>query len=287
MLDVPFAMADASSLTAAGYVGEDVENVVRKLVENADGDIEKAQRGICYIDEIDKLSRKGENLSITRDVGGEGVQQALLKIVEGAEIEVALKGQRKHPMAETIKIDTTNILFIVGGSFEGIDKIIQERKNKNKKGLGFGAEVHSKKEIDINECILEVESEDLRKFGMLPEFVGRFPILSPMQQLSENALMKILIEPKNALLKQYKELLKMDNVEIEFTQDALKEIVAKAIKKKTGARSLRSILEETLLPHMFSIPDQKNLLKITINKDCVLKTGDPIFQYKEQIPKEA
>ena len=260
---------------------EDVENVVRKLVDAADGDIDRAQRGIIYIDEIDKLSRKGENPSITRDVGGEGVQQALLKIIEGAEVEVAPKGQRKHPMADTIKVDTSNILFIVGGSFEGIEKVIEKRQSKSISSMGFGATVKSKEEKSLNDYILDVKAEDLKKFGMLPEFIGRMPIIAPLQELNREALIKILTEPKNALVKQYKELLRVDGVELEFTKEALEAIADKAIERKTGARSLRSIMEETLLRHMFSIPDHKDIIKLTITEKCVTEGAEPKIEYKQ------
>lgn len=256
--------------------------MVRLLVENANGDIEKAQRGIIYIDEIDKLSRKGENPSITRDVGGEGVQQALLKIIEGSIVEVAPKGSRKHPMAETIKVDTSNILFIVGGSFEGIDKIIEKRQKTNKSGMGFGAAVESKTEKSINDFILDVKAEDLKKFGMLPEFIGRLPVIAPLQELSEEALMQILTEPKNALVKQYQELMRVDGVELEFTPEALTEIAKLAQKRKTGARSLRSIIEEVLLPHMFSVPDEE-IEKLIITKETVVDKKEPIKEFKSKV----
>lgn len=281
MLDVPFAMADATSITSNGYVGDDPEIVIQRLIQAADGDIEKAQRGIIYIDEIDKLSRKGENPSITRDVGGEGVQQALLKIIEGTVIDVPLKGSRKHPLQETVSIDTSNILFIVGGSFEGIEKIIQKRQKSNQAGMGFGAKVESKEEKSINEYILDVKTDDLKKFGMLPEFIGRIPVIAPLQELDEEALIKILTEPKNALVKQYQELMRVDGVELEFTPESLQEIAKKAKERKTGARALRSIMEEILLPHMFSIPDDKNLEKIIITKETVLNGTEPIKEYKQ------
>lgn len=282
-LDVPFAMADATSITASGYVGDDPEIVLQRLLEAANGDVEKAQKGIVYIDEIDKLSRKGENPSITRDVGGEGVQQALLKIIEGSQIDVPVKGTRKHPMQETVTIDTSNILFIVGGSFEGIENIIKKRQDKGKFGIGFGSEVKSKEnEKTFNDLILDIKSEDLRKFGMLPEFIGRLPVICPLQELNEEALIKILTEPKNALVKQYQELLRIDGVELAFTEDALKAIANKAIERKTGARSLRAIMEETLLPHMFSIPDSKDIEKIIITKECVTDKAEPTYSYKEK-----
>ncbi|MED1125234.1 ATP-dependent Clp protease ATP-binding subunit ClpX [Bacillus atrophaeus] len=283
MLNVPFAMADATSLTQSGYVGEDPENVVRLLVENADGDIGRAQKGIIYIDEIDKLSRKGENPSISRDVGGEGVQQALLKILEGATIEVAPKGQRKHPLQETMKIDTSNILFIVGGSFEGIEKVIEKRQKRNKTSMGFGATVESKEEKPFNDYILDVKAEDLKKFGMLPELIGRLPVIAPLQELDEEALTKILTEPKNALIKQYQELMRVDGVELEFTPEAITEITKLAQERKTGARSLRSIIEETLLPHMFAVPDDKDVAKLIITKETVVDRAEPIKEYKKEV----
>jgi ATP-dependent Clp protease ATP-binding subunit ClpX len=282
-LGVPFASADATNLTAAGYVGEDVENVVRVLVENADGDIELAQKGIIYIDEIDKLSRKGENVSITRDVGGEGVQQALLKMIEGTTVEVPPKGGRKHPTQTTYKVDTTDILFIVGGSFEGIEKIIEQRLNDANKSanLGFGSNPEKKKSRTYDELVKDVKVEDLKKFGMLPEFLGRVPIICPMQQLDRNAMLQVLTEPKNALCKQYQKLFAMDGVELEFTTEALHAIADKAIARKTGARALRSIMEDTLLPYMKSTPDDETISKITITEDCVLKKADPDIERKE------
>ena len=258
---------------------EDVENCVRGLLDAADGDIDRAQRGIIYLDEIDKVGRKSENPSITRDVGGEGVQQALLKIVEGSLIEVAPKGQRKHPNQETTKIDTSKILFIVGGSFEGIQDIIKTRLRKSEQvGLGFGSNNIDKSKEEYNKLILSVEAEDLRAFGMIPEFVGRFPILCPMQDLTEEALCRILTEPKNALVKQYQELMKIDGIELEFQEDALKEIAAKALKRKTGARGLRGILEDLLLPHMYSMPDMPHPTRLTITREAVLKTAAPIIE---------
>lgn len=279
-LGVPFAQADATNLTAAGYVGEDVENVIRVLVENADGDIRRAQQGIVYIDEIDKLSRKGENVSITRDVGGEGVQQAILKMVEGTIVEVPPKGGRKHPNADTYKVDTTNILFICGGSFEGIEKIIDKRL-ATKSTIGFGSDVKAKEQKTLNELVMDVTVEDLKKFGMLPEFLGRMPILCPMQQLNRDALLDILTKPKNALVKQYQELIRMDNVELAFTDEALLAVADKAIERKTGARALRSIMENVLLNHMKTFPDDPSITKVTITEECVTKNAEPEIERKE------
>ncbi|WP_312339173.1 ATP-dependent Clp protease ATP-binding subunit ClpX [Anaerospora hongkongensis] len=281
ILDVPFAMADATNLTQAGYVGEDVENVIRLLVENADGNIEKAERGIIYIDEIDKLSRKSENLSITRDVGGEGVQQALLKIIEGSIVEIIEKGQRKHPTAQTAKVNTANILFIVGGSFEGIEKHIAKRQKASKSRLGFGNAI-AQEEKSFNNLINDIKVEDLKKFGMLPELLGRLPILCPLQELDETALLKILTEPKNALVKQFQELMRIDNVELEFTEDALKAIAKKAIERKTGARALRSILEDTMLIHKYMIPELENVSKAIITDQCVNNGAEPIYEYSDK-----
>lgn len=282
ILDVPFAIADATTLTEAGYVGEDVENVVRRLLDNADGDIEAAERGIIYIDEIDKLSRKGENPSISRDVSGEGVQQALLKIIEGSEVEVASKGMRKHPMAETTKINTANILFIVGGSFEGIEKIIAKRLKKDKVGIGFGAKVESKEEIKFNDYILDVKAEDLKKFGMLPELLGRLPIITPLKELDQEALVKILTEPKNAIIKQYQELFRYDGITLEFEDEAVKAIADLAIERKTGARSLRAIMEEVLLPYMYKTPDMEDVEKIIFTAEAVRGEEEAQFILKEK-----
>lgn len=283
MLDVPFAMADATSLTQSGYVGDDPENVVRALLDAADGDPELAQTGIIYIDEIDKLSRKSENLSITRDVGGEGVQQALLKIIEGSVVEVAPKGQRKHPSQSTVKIDTSNILFIVGGSFEGIEKIIEKRVNKKiGAGMGFGAVIESKKEKEFNDSILQIKSEDLKRFGLLPELIGRLPVICPLQELDVVALTSILTEPKNALIKQYQEILGLNGLELDFTEEAIDAIAELAIERKTGARSLRSIMEEILLSHMYSLPDEHDVSKVTITKETVLYGEPPVKELKKE-----
>lgn len=268
MLGLPLAIADATTLTQAGYVGEDPETVLRTLINNANGDISLAEKGIVYIDEIDKIGRKGENVSITRDVSGEGVQQALLKIVEGCISEVPEKGQRKHPNGECMKIDTSGILFIIGGSFEGIDKIIAKRQ-KGKANIGFGKDVKCTNKTDFNENIHDLKVEDLKKFGMLPEFLGRFPVIATLEELDKEALMRILTEPKNALVKQYQLMQMEDNVDLRFTEDALEEIANKAIERKIGARGLRSIMDEILLKYMYELPDT-NVEQIIISKDTIL-----------------
>lgn len=283
IIDVPFAIADATTLTEAGYVGEDVENILLRLIQAADFDIEKAERGIIYVDEIDKIARKSENPSITRDVSGEGVQQALLKIVEGTVANVPPQGGRKHPQQECIQVNTSNILFICGGAFDGIENIIEKRIGGS--ALGFGADIKDKSEFSIENALTKVIQQDITKFGLIPELVGRLPVITTLKELNEEALIKILTEPKNAIVKQYQTLLDMDGVQLEFTPEALQSIAKKTLEKKTGARGLRTIMENLLMPVMYAVPSDKSIVKVQITESCVANGDTPLVEHKNKKAK--